>query len=136
MALFFTFIVWLILCFCIAAAASERGREGAAWFFLAFFLSPLIAAILLAVFPNLKQEQMMRQMANAASAHSPALPPQLPPPLPQGPFEPDGIYAGIPYRVTADAAIEAIIQGATVRFRDFDRFTSAFEQDLSRRSRD
>ncbi|MCK1693679.1 hypothetical protein [Bradyrhizobium sp. 144] len=130
MALFVTFVIWLVLCICIAAAASERGREGPPWFFLAFFFSPLIAAVLLAVFPNLKQEQLMRQMAASAR------PPALPPPLPQGPFEPDGIYAGIPYRVTADAAIEAIIQGATVRFRDFDRFTSAFKDDLFRGSRD
>lgn len=122
-----TFIIWFVLCLCIAGAASERGREGAAWFFLAFFLSPLIAVILLLAFPNLKHEQMLREMANAS-----VRPPALPPPLPQGPFEPDGIYAGIPYRVTADAAVEAIIQGAIVRFKDFDRFTNAFKTDLSR----
>ncbi|WP_041798034.1 hypothetical protein [Rhodopseudomonas palustris] len=39
--------VWLILCFVIGAAASNRGRSGFGWFFLAFLLSPLIAAILL-----------------------------------------------------------------------------------------
>lgn len=121
-------IIWFVLCLCIAGAAAERGREGVGWFFIAFFLSPLIAVVLLLAFPNLKHEQMLEKLADAASVR----PPALPPPLPQGPFEPDGIYAGIPYRVTADAAIEAIIQGATVRFKDFDRFTNAFKTDLSR----
>ncbi|WP_148287955.1 hypothetical protein [Rhodopseudomonas sp. B29] len=40
-------VVWLVLCFVIAAAAGNRGRSGFGWFLLAFLLSPLIAAILL-----------------------------------------------------------------------------------------
>jgi hypothetical protein len=40
-------------------------------------------------------------------------------------FEPDGIHAGIPYRVSPDGSIEAIVQGTTVRFADHAKFSAA-----------
>jgi hypothetical protein len=42
-------------------------------------------------------------------------------------FDPDGVLGGIPYRVADDGSIHAIMQGATVRFSDFDRFTGAID---------
>jgi hypothetical protein len=50
------FIFWIIFTGLVAAAADARGRSGAAWFCVAFFLSPLIAVVLLLIFPNLKHE--------------------------------------------------------------------------------
>jgi hypothetical protein len=41
------------------------------------------------------------------------------------PFEPDGIYAGIPYRVLETKAIGAMLSGSLVRFRDMDQFIVA-----------
>jgi hypothetical protein len=41
------------------------------------------------------------------------------------PFEPDGVLAGVPYRVADDGSILAVMQGATVRFQDFEKFTGA-----------
>ena len=37
------------------------------------------------------------------------------------PFEPDGVYAGIPYRVLPDASIEAMMPGGLVKFKDVDQ---------------
>ncbi|HTQ83407.1 MAG TPA: hypothetical protein VMI47_09080 [Pseudolabrys sp.] len=34
------------------------------------------------------------------------------------PFEPDGVYAGIPYRVLPDNSIEAMLPGGLVKFKD------------------
>jgi hypothetical protein len=47
------------------------------------------------------------------------------PALAAQPFEPDGIHAGIPYRVMGDGSINAIIQGVTVRFADHAKFSAA-----------
>ena len=55
----FIFILWLVLTGVVAAAAEARGRSGAAWFFVAFFLSPLIGILLLLLFPNLKHERLL-----------------------------------------------------------------------------
>jgi len=130
----FIFIFWLILTGAVAAAAEARGRSGAAWFFVAFFLSPLIGIVLLLLFPNLKHERLLE--AAIAQRESGT---RLPPPLPKASlggrvdritvdrtprlFEPDGVYGGVPYRVAEDGSIHAIMQGATVRFHDFDKFT-------------
>jgi hypothetical protein len=126
------FIGWLAFCFVAAAAADARGRSGIAWFVVAFFLSPLIGILLLLVFPNLKHERLLRASL------------QRPPSLPRSsflgradrvtvdraarPFEPDGVFAGVPYRVAEDGSIHALMQGSEVRFRDFEKFTSALGQ--------
>ncbi len=48
------------------------------------------------------------------------------PPLPaSSPFEPHGIYAGIPHRVLETQAIDAMLGGSLVRFRDMDQFIVA-----------
>ena len=36
-------------------------------------------------------------------------------------FEPDGVYAGIPYRVLADNSIEAMLPGGLVKFKNLDQ---------------
>jgi hypothetical protein len=133
-------IFWFICAGIVAAAAEGRGRNGAGWFFLAIFISPLLALILVLVIPNLKSSvgpiAIERQRSYAQ-----------PPPLPNvsiggrsdrmvidrspKPFEPDGVYAGIPYRVADDGSIHAIMQGSLVRFRDFDRFTGAMGNGLT-----
>jgi len=38
-------VVWIALCFVAAAIASGKGRSGVGFFFLAFFLSPLVGII-------------------------------------------------------------------------------------------
>lgn len=39
------FIFWLILAAGVGFIASERGRSGAGWFFIAVIISPLLAVI-------------------------------------------------------------------------------------------
>jgi hypothetical protein len=132
MTFFIVLILWLVFAICVGAAASERGREGVGWFSLALLFSPLLVALLLIVFPNLKQEQMLQAALKSPQAPPRQAPPPLPPPLPTAPqkiFEPDGIFAGVPYRVMDDGSINAIMQGAIVMFRDFDKFTGAFDRD-------
>lgn len=129
-------IIWFVLTLVVAGAAEARGRNAFGWFLIAFFLSPLIGILLLLVFPNLKQQKLLE--AAVAQRHQ-----ALPPPLPHAgflgrsdrvvvdrtprPFEPDGVFAGVPYKVAEDGSIHAIMQGAIVRFRDFDGFTGALQ---------
>jgi hypothetical protein len=57
-------------------------------------------------------------------AEEPASAPSLPIQA-ASPFEPDGVYAGIPYRVLETQAIDAMLSGSLVRFRDMDHFIAA-----------
>jgi hypothetical protein len=121
-------IFWLMFAFVVGAAASARGRSGAGWFILSAIISPLLGLILVLVLPNLRHEALLEKLnvreqpphksiggtaSRVAVDRSPR------------PFEPDGVYAGFPYRVVDDGSIEAIMQGVLVRFRDFDKFTGA-----------
>jgi hypothetical protein len=123
------FIIWLVLAFLVGIAANSRGRSGAGWFVLAAIISTLLGILFVLALPNLKHEALLTGLARR----------ERPPPrasiggkstrvsvdrTPQ-PFEPDGVYAGIPYRVAPDGSIDAIMQGAMVRFRDFDKFTGS-----------
>jgi hypothetical protein len=124
------FAIWLVFAVLVGIAANARGRSGFGWFILAVIISPLIGILFVLAMPNLKHEALLKQMAKPAAR---------PPPLPSlggkssrvsvdrspRPFEADGVYAGVPYRVGDDGSIDAIMQGATVRFRDFDKFTGS-----------
>lgn len=52
-------LLWLILAIAIGAAAGQRGRSGAGWFLLAVIISPLIAGLLLVIFPDLKTRSLL-----------------------------------------------------------------------------
>src|SRR5262252_2948428 len=41
------------------------------------------------------------------------------------PFEPEGVYCSIPYRVLPDSSIEALMPGGLVKFRSMDLFLAA-----------
>jgi hypothetical protein len=125
------FLAWLVFAFLVALAASARGRSGAAWFLISAVFSPLVGLILVLVLPNLRHEQFLRSLAG----HGP------PPPRatlggkasrvtverkPQ-PFSPDGVYAGVPYRVDRDGTISAMMSGGLVVFRSEDQFRAAAE---------
>ncbi|WP_131868733.1 MULTISPECIES: hypothetical protein [unclassified Bradyrhizobium] len=42
-----------------------------------------------------------------------------------GPFVPDGVESGVPYRVLKNGAIDAMMQGSVVRFANMDRLLDA-----------
>jgi predicted nucleic acid-binding Zn ribbon protein len=46
----FILLIYLLLCGWVAVAASNKGRSGAAWFFIALILSPVLAGIIVACF--------------------------------------------------------------------------------------
>ena len=98
-----------------ALAKVANARDGFGWFLLALIISPLIALLLVLV--------MRPKVHEAAIAAPNQSSPQ--------PFEPDGIHAGIPYRVTHDGSINAIIQGTIVRRS----FAPSDSSELARKSR-
>jgi hypothetical protein len=60
------FIVYLILCFVIASGAQKRGRSYGGYFALSFFLSPLLAIIILLVLgetDEVKKEKIVQQIS-------------------------------------------------------------------------
>jgi hypothetical protein len=50
------FFLWLLFSLGVAVAATSRGRNGVGWFFIAVFATPLIALILLLVFPSRRRD--------------------------------------------------------------------------------
>ena len=52
----FVVIIWLFLCFVIAAGASSRGRSGVGWFFISALVSPIIGTIILVCLPPIGKE--------------------------------------------------------------------------------
>jgi hypothetical protein len=50
----FLIIIWFILSVVIGSAASQRGRGAFGWFLLSIFTSPLLAGVLLLLFPPLR----------------------------------------------------------------------------------
>jgi hypothetical protein len=49
-------LIWIILAIVIGNAASQRGRSGFGWFLVSLLLSPVIAGILLLLFPSRRDE--------------------------------------------------------------------------------
>ena len=96
---------WFAFAIVVGVAAKARGRDGVGWFVLALIISPLIGLLLVLV-----MRPKVLEPAVVTSGQ---------------PFEPDGIHAGIPYRVMQDGSVNAIIQGATVRFADRAKFSDA-----------
>lgn len=48
------------------------------------------------------------------------------------PFQPDGVYAGIPYRVLPDCSIEAMMPGGLVLFKNINQLLACFVTDSPR----
>jgi hypothetical protein len=66
-------IIWLALAIVIAVAAARRGRSGLSWLFLSLILSPLVAAIFLALLPDRRYEELLSRLAtdNVAATTAP-----------------------------------------------------------------
>jgi hypothetical protein len=127
---------WFFFAFLVGLLASSKGRNSIGWLVLAAIVSPLIAGLILLVLPNLRHERLMRSIAGQARAEPPPLRRKLRHLSALGgrstrvtldrdddtPFQPDGLYAGIPYRVTGRGTVEAVMQGKIVRFLTMERF--------------
>lgn len=51
---FVVLILWLVISIVVGVGAGSRGRSGIGWFFISVLLSPVLALLLLLVFPALK----------------------------------------------------------------------------------
>jgi hypothetical protein len=57
------FLLWIGLCIAVGIAAStHRERNGFGWFVLAFFISPLLAGLLVFALPKKTQRMTRSQM--------------------------------------------------------------------------
>ncbi len=56
-------IIWLLLAIVIGVAAARRGRSGLGWLFLSLLLSPLVAAIVLALMPDRRYQEVVERLA-------------------------------------------------------------------------
>jgi len=53
-------VVWVTVSIIVGVAANSRGRNGVGWFFVSLLLSPIIALLLLLVFPPIRKQQSLK----------------------------------------------------------------------------
>jgi hypothetical protein len=105
---------WAAGAIIVGVAANTRGRSGGGWFLLACVISPLLAGLLVLALPR-RDVMIASQSANTKKL-----------PVPDA-FEPESVYAGLPYRVIEGGAIDALMSGTRVRFKTIDQFKAAAE---------
>lgn len=108
-------VVYVIFSAIVAVAARHRGRGDIGWFILSMLISPLLALIALFVIPSRVENRPKSNRYMGTVTSTERMPPKA--------FVPDGVLSGIPYKVREDGKIDALMQGATVRFDTFDKFT-------------
>jgi hypothetical protein len=64
-------VIWLVLAIVIGVAAARRGRSGLGWLVASLILSPLIAAIVLALLPDRRYEEALNRLAALDAAADP-----------------------------------------------------------------
>lgn len=70
MSMIYIIFVWILLCLLVAKFASDRGRYGFGFFWLAIFVSPLIAGLILFVLPK-NQAAIERNRAGGSGRECP-----------------------------------------------------------------
>ena len=66
-------VIWLVLAIVLGVAAARRGRSGLGWRVASLILSPLIAAIVLALLPDRRYEELLSRLAAQNAAADPKL---------------------------------------------------------------
>jgi hypothetical protein len=56
---FVVLFLWVVISVIVGVAGNSRGRNGAGWFFVSMLLSPVLALLLLLVFPPLKPRESL-----------------------------------------------------------------------------
>ena len=110
-------IVWLASASLVGVAADRRNRDGINWFIIATIISPPLAALLVWALPRIEpsdSELALKRRRPVLERQSPA-----------EDFVPDGIYGEIPYRVTRECAIDAVMSHGVVRFQTMEQFLVA-----------
>jgi len=118
------FLGWLIFAAIVGVAANTRGRNGFGWFLIAVVASPLIGGLLLLAMPRGDPTTVANQLYPWEKELGVKVEQPVDPATPSA-FQADGVYAGIPYRVLTDGAVEAAMPTGIVRFRMMDHFVAA-----------
>jgi hypothetical protein len=113
--LFWIIPFWVASALVVGVVAKRRGRDGINWFMFALVVSPFLAGLLAWVLPR----------PNHAIGETELQKPHTAPNMRPKHFVPDGMYAGIPYRVTPDSAIDALMPNGFVRFQNMELFLAA-----------
>lgn len=112
-------LFWFLFSAVVASAANSRGRSSSGWLLLSIVISPLLAGLLVLALPRLNRiavNNISEVRPSPASKKRPA-------------FEPDGVYAGIPYKVSETGALEVMLSGGRVRFRSMEQFLALAMKD-------
>jgi hypothetical protein len=56
-------LIWLVFAIVIGVAAARRGRSGLGWLFISLIISPLFAAILLALLADRRYDEVVSRLA-------------------------------------------------------------------------
>jgi len=118
---------WSLLSAVVASAAKSRGRSSFGWLLLSIVVSPLLASLLVLALPRLNGRPVDEKPAYQRPVNGRPInerPRQSPRPLStkRPAFEPDGVCAGIPYKVSDTGAVEVMLSGGCVRFRSMEQF--------------
>ena len=117
--------VYIVLAVIVGVAANSRGRSGIGWFFLALIISPFISGLLVLALRRVDRGAIEFEKRDRLLAKSVNL---LPSPLRQeGPFEADGVFKGVPYKIREKGMVEAMMPSGMVRFRSIEHFQAAAE---------
>jgi hypothetical protein len=117
------FLFWVGLAVVIGVAAKSRGRSAVGWFVLAIVISPLIGGVLVLVLapiePMVASGRGPRIFRVHATAYRKASSPR------HDSFKPDGVLAGVPYRVGDDGGVDAKAREGLIRFRNMEQFVAS-----------
>src|ERR1035437_489046 len=126
MALFSIIFFWFMFSLIVGVAANTRGRNGVGWFFISMLISPLIAGLFVLALGRVEKIQIDKAAKRSpprmfhTRTSEPGLAAQG-----RGPFEPEGVYGGIPFRRLQTGAVDAMMSGGLVRFKDLEHFQAA-----------
>jgi hypothetical protein len=60
-------LAWLILAALVGIVAGARGRSGGGWMMLGIIISPLLAGLIVAVLPDLRERALLQSMADSTA---------------------------------------------------------------------
>src|SRR5262249_26312322 len=121
MAIMEIILFWLGLAIIVGVAGNTRGRSGLAWFLLSLLITPILTGLLLLALPKIEPQAERRRTGPFTKTSS--MPGRAA--RTEGPFLPDGVLGGIPYRVLPGGLIDAVMSGGIVRFRDMEQLLAA-----------
>jgi MFS family permease len=69
-------IIWIVLCYFIGRAAERKNRSYASFFLIAFFVSPILAAVIVAALPPSREMEIAKGRLVACTECAEAIQPE------------------------------------------------------------